>query len=1288
MVGPSRMLYNSYKFLVLGLMASVFFDASAAHTIKKTRDASAGRQRTSLNANWRFERFTSNPDGLSYDILKPWIMPVANEFLSGKKYDRPSGDAPGANVSYVQSSFDDAAWEAVTLPHDWAISGTFNAPGVSGDLGFLPINGVGWYRRMVSMNAEIISSGKSVYLDVDGAMAYAAVWLNGQLVGGWPYGYNSFRLDLTPYAKAGDNTLAIRLDNKLESSRWYPGAGIYRNIWLVTVSPVHVGHYGTYITTPSVSTTEATVNIVLDIENKGNSSQSVEVVTEIYERDATTKKATGACVATFPTAKADVAGLTKHSVNGSVVVTNPKLWGPLPEQTPNEYIAISTVSVNGMSVDTYETNFGIRSIRLDKDHGVFINGKYTYVKGTCNHHTLGSLGAAWNTRAAERQIEALQEMGNNALRTSHNPPAAEFLDLADSMGLMVMDEMYDTWSFGKVDNDFHLIFPEWHEPDLRSFIRRDRNHPSIISWSIGNELPDQKNSSGTATGKALQDIAHEEDPTRLVTLGMNNASPDTGLAAEIDIIGLNYQGEGKGTSWRSTFPRFHEKFPEKMIWSTESSSCVSSRGVYIFPVTANKSAIVGGHTGEGGDMVNSQVSSYDLYAPEWASSPDKVFEMQDRHPYVAGEFVWTGWDYIGEPTPYSNTSKSSFFGIIDLAGFKKDRFYLYQARWRSDLPMAHILPHWTWPEDRVGEITPVHVYTSGDEVELFVNGVTAGRQTRGKYDYRLRWDGIQYKHGNVTAVAYKNGTEWARDTKLTAGAAKSLNVTADRTTIAADGYDLSFVSVEVLDANGTLVPMANHAITFEVTSGPGMIISTDNGDPTDLVPFPELTRKAFNGMALAIVQGKADNTGEIIIEAKAEGLKSGKVVVKTTKEDIHYTAQWSAPSPGGLTRLCADANDKKVRDWFREQVLALGAEYKVNATGTQFALVRGEDSSIPPIAMGSHLDSVATGGKFDGPLGVLGGLEVLRSMREQGIKTRAPLVLINWTNEEGARFFPPLGSSSVYAGKTSVAQAHASTSNDHSGLTMGGELAKIGYVGSGPNLFAEFHISAHFEIHVEQSTDLEKAGKPVGWVEGWQGMTWYSLQLTGEDGHANTYKMDRRRDALVGAAKIITAVDETAYKYNGGSTVTNILSGPWGSCNIQSSTCLSFCLMNRDATLLDTMGADLEMRIREIAAKQKLELTMKRDIHLYPGKFWPEAVDCVKRACGNKGIASRTGTGHDSTMTTLLVPTAMVFVRAKGGVSHCAQEWSSKEDCGEGALALGRAVLNFDEVLRGKMVEA
>jgi len=866
--------------VVLGLLVAVGLDGASAHVIRQAHNTTAtGRERTSLNAGWRFQRFTSNPDGLSYETLRPWMLPAANDFLLEPKYERPSTPAPGSNVSYVQANFDDAAWQAVTLPHDWAITGTFDAPGVEGPLGKLPINGVGWYRKTMSLDAATVDSGKSIFLDVDGAMAYSAVWLNGHLVGGWPFGYASYRLDLTPYAKAGENSLAIRLDNKLDSSRWYPGAGIYRNVWLVTVDPVHVGHYGTYITTPAVSAQEATVHMVVDVENKGNGTQDAEVTTAIYEMDASTKKVNGKVVATFSCGSVSVAGNSKQSVNGSVAISTPNLWGPLPSQTPNEYVAVTTVSVNGAAVDTYETPFGIRSIAYDPNTGVHINGQPIRVQGSCNHHDLGSLGAAFNTRAAERQIEVLQEMGNNALRTSHNAPAPEYLDLADHMGLMVMDEIFDTWNFAKVENDFHVIFPEWHEPDLRAFIRRDRNHPSIISWSIGNELPEQRNSSGTATAQILQDITHSEDATRLVTVGMNNANASSGIAAVMDIIGLNYQGEGKGNSWSSSFPSFKTEFPEKMIWTTESASTLSSRGTYLFPVTSANSSVIGGSPGDGANDTTSYVSAYDLYAPEWAGSPDKVFAAQDQHPYVAGEFVWTGWDYIGEPTPYDNSSRSSYFGIIDLAGFKKDRYYLYQSRWRPDLPMAHILPHWSFGKEREGQVTPVHVYTSGDEAELFVNGVSAGRKKKDEFEYRLRWDDVVYQPGSVRVVSYKDGKEWATASHVTVGGATSLNMTADRTSITGDGYDLSFISVAVVDADGNTVPMASDAITFEVTSGPGEIVSTDNGDPTDMVPFPSKTRKAFSGLALAIVRSEMGGQGDIVVQAKAEGLKGGKVIL-------------------------------------------------------------------------------------------------------------------------------------------------------------------------------------------------------------------------------------------------------------------------------------------------------------------------------------------------------------------------------------------------------------------------
>ncbi|KAH6642815.1 beta-galactosidase [Boeremia exigua] len=859
-------------------MVSNIHSSEAAGT-KRPRAEAGGRERVSLNDGWRFQRFVENPDGLSYDILKPWILPAANPYLTGTKHDRPSAPGPGANITYVQPSFDDAVWEAVNLPHDWAATGEFDfSEETPGGTGRLPINGIGWYRKSLSIDEEIITSGKSLFLDVDGAMAYATAWLNGKLVGGWPYPYNSFRLDLTPFAKAGDNVIAIRVENAPESARWYPGAGLYRKLEFLTTNAVHVGYHGSYITTPTISAEQASVELRIEVENKGNSSQTVQVATNIYELDSKSRKATGDAVAKISTTTVSVSGGSKQSVNGSTTVANPKLWGPAPKQTPNEYIAITTVSSNGTTLDTYETLFGIRTVAYDPNKGILINGEHVPVYGSCNHHDLGSLGAAFNYRAAERQIEMLQEMGNNALRTSHNPPAPEWLDIADRLGLMVMDEIFDTWQYAKVENDFHLIFPEWSEADLRSFIRRDRNHPSIISWSIGNELAEQSNSTGTATTKRLQGIVHEEDPTRQVTVGMNNAGPNTGLAAEIDIIGLNYQGEGKGNAATGSFAAFHSKFPNKMIWSTESASTVSSRGVYIFPVTPKKSAIVGGGPGEGGDPINNHVSAYELYAPSWAASPDKVFEQQDRNPYVAGEFVWTGWDYIGEPTPYDNSSRSSYFGIIDLAGFKKDRFYLYQARWRPDFPQVRILPHWTWP-GREGLVTPVHVFTSGDEAELFINGKSAGRQKRGQYDYRLRWDNVTYTPGEITVKAWKNGEEWAEASHRTVGAATALNVTADRTTIDGDGKDLSFITVAVVDANGDTIPQADNEITFSVTSGPGEIVSTDNGDPRDGTPFPSKTRKAFSGLALAIVRAGAGSSGEIVIEAKAEGLTVGTVTV-------------------------------------------------------------------------------------------------------------------------------------------------------------------------------------------------------------------------------------------------------------------------------------------------------------------------------------------------------------------------------------------------------------------------
>jgi beta-galactosidase len=561
---------------------------------------------------------------------------------------------------------------------------------------------------------------------------------------------------------------------------------------------------------------------------------------------------------------------------GSTTVLNPKLWGPPPTQRPNRYIAVSTVSQDGQIVDHYETPFGIRSLKFDPNQGVFVNGERIELKGVCNHHDLGALGTAFNYRAAQRQLQLLQEMGCNAIRTSHNPPAPELLELTDKMGFLVMDESFDVWVREKTPLDFHLIFSDWHEQDLRAHVRRDRNHPSVVMWSIGNEVSEQyTGASGAALANELCDIVHDEDPIRPTTTAMNWAQPTNPLPATVDIIGLNYQGAGI-RSIPGKYAAFHEKFPDKVIIGSETASALSSRGEYTFPVTNANSAPAGRASGE--DPSRHQVSAYELYCAAFGSSADKVFASQEKHPFVGGEFVWTGWDYLGEPTPF-DSSRSSYSGIIDLAGFKKDRFYLYQAHWRPDFPMAHILPHWTWPE-RVGQVTPVHVFTSGDEGELFLNGKLLGRKKKGPYEYRLRWDDVVYAPGTLEVVTYKQGKAWKEAIMRTAGAATTLKLEPDRAEILADGRDVSFVTVTVVDPRGWAVPRADDRIHFDV-EGPAEIVATDNGDPTSFESFQSHERNAFNGLCLAIIRGKNGQPGRIHIKAIAEGLKAGTTTIRS-----------------------------------------------------------------------------------------------------------------------------------------------------------------------------------------------------------------------------------------------------------------------------------------------------------------------------------------------------------------------------------------------------------------------
>jgi beta-galactosidase len=878
------------------------------------------RQRISINEDWRFYKYagTAQADDLVYDVrpeikdyqddkpadtrptkaenieasqkvLKPWIMPTGNEFINNpaKRNVRPDGN-PGSDFPFVQSNFDDSAWEHVNLPHDWAINGPFlkdNDTEIGGGMGRLPSPGVAWYRKKLTIPAS--DAGESIFLDIDGAMSYTVVWLNGHLIGGWPYGYASWRVDLTPYLiSGGNNQLAIRLDNPPASSRWYPGGGIYRNVWLVKTNPVHVGHWGTFVTMHDVSKSSATINLEIAIDNNSNVIAEVTVVTQIFDLDADGKK-TGRAVATFKSLETTVKAGESSRVESSITLENPKLWGPPPTQVPNRYVAVTTLWQDDKQVDQYETRFGIRSLRFDPDTGIYVNGELIKIKGVNQHHDLGALGAAFNTRAAERQLEILREMGCNAIRTAHNPPAPELLELTDRMGFLVMDEIFDVWERKKTPLDFHLIFPEWHEQDLRAFIRRDRNHPSVIIWSFGNEVGEQyTGEEGAAIAKRLHDIVKDEDSTRPTTSAMNWAKPDMLLPAVQDIISLNYQGQGirqapefEGTDRIRTVPMytpFHEKFPDKVVLSSETAHAISSRGIYLFPVTEKISDIL--RDGRGGDSQIRQVSAYELYAVDYGSSADKVFSSIDRHPFVAGEFVWTGWDYLGEPTPYYE-ARSSYGGIIDLAGFKKDRFYLYQSHWRPELPMAHILPHWNWPE-RVGLVTPVHVFTSGDEAELFLNGKSLGRKKKGQYEYRLRWDDVKYEPGELKVVAYKNGEKWAEDVVKTTDEPARLEASADRSEILADGKDLSFITVRVTDKNGLTVPHADNPVKFSI-EGPGEIVATDNGDPTDLVPFPSHERKAFSGLALVVVRSNQREFGPITVTAKSPGLREAQVIIKS-----------------------------------------------------------------------------------------------------------------------------------------------------------------------------------------------------------------------------------------------------------------------------------------------------------------------------------------------------------------------------------------------------------------------
>ncbi len=810
---------------------------------------------------------TSRTGPVSSEPRERVLFNVGWRFAKGDS----SGDA-GA------SSFDDSAWRVLDLPHDWGVEEPFTQeyPGESGKLAWW---GVGWYRKQFTVPAA--DAGRRVFVEFDGAMSDSQVWLNGNLLGGWAYGYSSFELDLTAHIKfGGDNVLAVRLDNPPDSSRWYPGGGIYRNVWLRTTAPVNIPSCGQFITTPRVAAESASVRLATRVVNQSAAAADITVLTRV-SRDG----------ADFPPLAGDPKRLQippggEAVAESEIEVPTPDLWCP---ESPALYVAITELRSGGCVVDRIETVFGIRAPEFTTDDGFHINGRRVQINGVCLHHDLGALGAAVNTRAIARRIELLREMGCNAIRSSHNPPAPELLDLCDRTGMLVIVEAFDCWEAGKKPNDYSRHFAAWHERDLRAMVRRDRNHPCVILWSTGNEISEQWMPERHVVSEQLSRIVREEDPTRPATAGCNSPGAGTnGFQHTVDVFGYNYKPH--------EYANFRATNPAIPIYGSETASTVSSRGEYFFPVAEGPS--------EGCE--NFHVSSYDLCSPEWAGGMEAEFRGQDANRFVAGEFVWTGFDYLGEPTPYNSDStnllnfsdpaqkekmrkeleelslitvpsRSSYFGILDLAGFKKDRFYFYQARWRPDFPMARILPHWNWPE-RVGETTPVHVYTSGDEAELLLNDVSLGRRKMAPLEYRLRWDDVKYAPGELRVVTWKNGRPWAQSLVRTTGEPARITISPDRVSPDADGNDLVHATISITDRDGLAVPRANNLVRFTI-EGPGDIVAVDNGDPTSHASFHAPECRAFNGLCLAIIRTRAGSGGEIRLRAESDGLEPAGVVV-------------------------------------------------------------------------------------------------------------------------------------------------------------------------------------------------------------------------------------------------------------------------------------------------------------------------------------------------------------------------------------------------------------------------
>ena len=786
------------------------------------------------------------------------------------------------DAQFARADYNDAKWKNVTVPHDWAIYGPFSidndkqntaiaqdgqtqALEHAGRTGGLPFVGTGWYR--LSFEVPEFKDNKRCTLVFDGAMSHAQVYINGEKAVYWPYGYNTFYVDATPFLKKGaKNELAVRLENQKESSRWYPGAGIYRNVHLIVTEDAHVPVWGTQVVTDEIGSDYARISQKTDLEvPAGKSLKDYTLVTEI-------KDATGRVVAQN---RCSAEGAKAQHYTQQFVVENPQLW---TVDTPNLYTSESRIYEGSTLKDTYTTTFGIRQVKLEAGKGFFLNGKLIKFKGICQHHDLGALGAEVNMAAIRRQIRILKDMGCNAIRTSHNMPAPELVQACDEMGMMLMGESFDEWITPKVQNGYHQFFNEWAERDIDHLVRHYRNNPSIVMWCIGNEVPDQDDGDrGTKIAYRLQQLCHQLDPTRPVTQGMDHpdAVVNNGMAAAMEIPGFNYRPH--------KYLENIKKLPQGFLLGTESASTISSRGVYKFPVERKAMAKYPDH----------QASSYDVEHCSWSNLPEDDWIQHDDLPWCMGEFVWTGFDYLGEPSPYYTDwpSHASLFGIIDMGGIPKDRYYLYRSHWNKQAETLHILPHWNWA-GREGEVTPVFVYTNYPKAELFINGKSQGvvekdstvtvynsadaesqRTFKRQRRYRLMWMNTKYEPGTLKVVAYDAQGHVAATREMhTAGVPYAIRLEADRTSLTADGKDLSFVTVSVVDKDGNLCPLADNEIKYTVT-GAGHYKAGTNGNPASLESLQRPQMKAFSGQMSAIIS-TTERPGTITVKASAKGLKT------------------------------------------------------------------------------------------------------------------------------------------------------------------------------------------------------------------------------------------------------------------------------------------------------------------------------------------------------------------------------------------------------------------------------